>query len=153
MNAEAQKHLSKSTEALSAAVGAFTADMNTLVNKTMEDTMINAKQYEAVRWVSEPNRTPPSICFDVLDRLLIRVTSSRIEYDAYRVDLEELNMEPRDADTLPKLEDAQKNFQAQRDRYQKVRDDLSVKVKLLEENRVRKPEQTEASISFCLLTI
>ncbi|XP_011471701.1 arfaptin-1-like isoform X2 [Oryzias latipes] len=109
VNAEAQKHLSKSTEALSAAVGAFTADMNTLVNKTMEDTMINAKQYEAVR----------------------------IEYDAYRVDLEELNMEPRDADTLPKLEDAQKNFQAQRDRYQKVRDDLSVKVKLLEENRVK----------------
>lgn len=153
MNAEAQKHLSKSTEALSAAVGAFTADMNTLVNKTMEDTMINAKQYEAVRWVSEPHRTP-SVRLDVLDRVLIRVTSSsRIEYDAYRVDLEELNMEPRDADTLPKLEDAQKNFQAQRDRYQKVRDDLSVKVKLLEENRVRKPEQTEASISFCLLTI
>ncbi|KAF6737141.1 Arfaptin-1 [Oryzias melastigma] len=109
VNAEAQKYLSKSTETLSAAIGAFTADMNTLVNKTIEDTMINAKQYEAIR----------------------------IEYDAYRVDLEELNMEPRDTNTLPKFEDAQKNFQIQRDRYQKVRDDLSVKVKLLEENRVK----------------
>lgn len=109
VNAEAQKFLSKSGETLTAGVNAFTSDMNTLVNKTIEDTMINAKQYEA----------------------------ARIEYDAYRVDLEELNLGPRDAVTLPKLEQAQKDFQAQRERYQKIRDDLSVKVKLLEENKVK----------------
>ncbi|XP_072232068.1 arfaptin-1-like [Leuresthes tenuis] len=109
LNAEAQKFLSKSGETLAAAVHTFTSDMDTLVNKTIEDTMINAKQYEA----------------------------ARIEYDAYRVDLEELNLGPRDATTLPKLEEAQKDFQGQRERYQKVRDDLSVKVKLLEENRVK----------------
>uniref|UniRef100_M4A5W6 Arfaptin-1-like n=1 Tax=Xiphophorus maculatus TaxID=8083 RepID=M4A5W6_XIPMA len=109
MNAEAQRFLSKSTETLQSAITAFTFDMNTLVNKTIEDTMINAKQYEA----------------------------ARIEYDAYRVDLEELNMGPRDTTTLPKLEQAQKSFQGQRERYEKVRDDLSVKVKLLEENRVK----------------
>lgn len=51
MNAEAQKFLSKSGKTLAEAVGTFTSDMNTLVNKTIEDTMINAKQYEAVRWV------------------------------------------------------------------------------------------------------
>ncbi|XP_030609474.1 arfaptin-1-like [Archocentrus centrarchus] len=109
INAEAQKFLSKSGETLTAAINAFTSDMDTLVNKTIEDTMINTKQYEAVR----------------------------IEYDAYRVDLEELNLGPRDAVTLPKLEQAQKNFQAQRERYEKIRDDLSVKVKLLEGNKVK----------------
>ncbi|KAM4714191.1 arfaptin-1-like isoform 1-T3 [Anableps anableps] len=109
MNAEAQKFLSKSTETLQSAVNAFTSDMNTLVNKTIEDTMINAKQYE----------------------------TARIEYDAYRVDLEELNMGPRDANTLPKLEQAQKTFQGQREKYEKIRDDLSVKVKLLQENRMK----------------
>lgn len=109
VNAEAQKFLSKSGETLIAAVQAFRSDMDTLVNKTMEDTMINARQYEAVR----------------------------IEYDAYRVDLEELNLGPRDPVTLPKLELAQKDFQSQRERYQRTRDDLSVKVKLLEENKVR----------------
>ncbi|XP_005953387.2 arfaptin-1, partial [Haplochromis burtoni] len=83
--------------------------MNTLVNKTIEDTMINAKQYETVR----------------------------IEYDAFRVDLEELNMGPRDAVTVPKLEQAQKDFQTQREKYEKLRDDLSVKVKLLEGNKVK----------------
>lgn len=109
VNADAQKFLSKSGETLVEAIKAFTFDMNTLVNKTIEDTMINAKKYEA----------------------------ARIEYDAYRVDLEELNLGPRDAVTLPKLEQAQKDFQSQRERYQRIRDDLSVKVKLLEENKVK----------------
>lgn len=109
VNADAQKFLSKSGETLVAAVNGFTSDMNTLINKTIEDTMINAKQYEA----------------------------ARIEYDAYRVDLEELNLGPRDTVTVPKLEEAQKSFQIQRERYQKSRDDLSVKLKLLEENKVK----------------
>ncbi|XP_042368241.1 arfaptin-1-like [Plectropomus leopardus] len=109
LNAEAQKFLSKSGETLTTAINAFTSDMNTLVNKTIEDTMINTKQYEA----------------------------ARIEYDAYRVDLEELNLGPRDAVTLPKLELAQKDFQSQRERYENVRDALTVKVKLLQENKVK----------------
>lgn len=109
VNAEAQKFLSKSGETLTMAINAFTSDLNTLINKTIEDTMINAKQYEA----------------------------ARIEYDAFRVDLEELNLGPRNAGTVPKLEQAQMSFQSQRERYQKVRDDLSVKVKLLEDNKVK----------------
>ncbi|XP_039858739.1 arfaptin-1-like [Simochromis diagramma] len=109
INADAQRFLSKSGETLTEAINAFTSDMNTLVNKTIEDTMINAKQYETVR----------------------------IEYDAFRVDLEELNMGPRDAVTVPKLEQAQKDFQTQREKYEKIRDDLSVKVKLLEGNKVK----------------
>lgn len=109
VNAEAQRFLSKSGETLTAAINGFTSDMNTLVNKTIEDTMISAKQYEA----------------------------ARIEYDAYRVDLEELNLGPRDAVTLPKLELAQKDFQNQRERYERIRDALSVKVKLLQENKVK----------------
>nr|XP_046237042.1 arfaptin-1-like [Scatophagus argus]XP_046237043.1 arfaptin-1-like [Scatophagus argus] len=109
LNAEAQKFLSKSGQSLSGAINAFTSDMNTLINKTIEDTMINAKKYEA----------------------------ARVEYDAYRVDLEELNLGPRDAVTLPKLEHAQKEFQSQRERYERTRDDLSVKVKLLEENKIK----------------
>lgn len=51
VNAEAQKFMSKSGKTLSEALNTFTSDINTLVNKTIEDTMINAKQYEAARWV------------------------------------------------------------------------------------------------------
>lgn len=138
LNAEAQKFLSKSGKTLAEAVSTFTSDMNTLVNKTIEDTMINAKQYEAVRWAVThflfPVQ-PPCRRVCVCDADLPPM--SRIEYDAYRVDLEELNLGPRDATTVPKLECAQKEFQAQRERYEKMRDALSVKLKLLEENKVR----------------
>lgn len=51
LNAEAQKFLSRSGKTLAESISAFTSDMNTLVNKTIEDTMINAKQYEAARSV------------------------------------------------------------------------------------------------------
>lgn len=51
VNADAQRFLSKSGKTLSDAIDAFTSDMNTLINKTMEDTMINARQYEAARSV------------------------------------------------------------------------------------------------------
>lgn len=51
VNADAQKFLSKSGKTLADAIGAFTADMDTLINKTMEDTLVNARQYQAARWV------------------------------------------------------------------------------------------------------
>lgn len=51
-NADAQKFLSKSGETLTASLNAFTCDMSTLINKTIEDTMIDARRYEAARWVT-----------------------------------------------------------------------------------------------------
>lgn len=108
-NADTQKFLSKNGETLLKSINSFTAGMNTLVNQTIEDTMVNVKQYE----------------------------NARIEYDAYRTDLEELNMGPRDATTLPKIEQAQTLYQQHRQKYEGMRDDLSIKLKLLEENRVK----------------
>lgn len=60
----------------------------------------------------------------------------RIEYDAYRTDLEELNLGPRDANTLPKIEQSQHLFQAHKEKYDKMRNDVSIKLKFLEENKV-----------------
>lgn len=74
-NADTQKLLAKNGETLLGAINFFIASVNTLVNKTIEDTLMTVKQYE----------------------------NARIEYDAYRTDLEELNLGPRDANTLPKL--------------------------------------------------
>lgn len=81
-----------------------------------------------------------------------------MEYDAYRTDLEELNLGPRDANTLPKIEQSQQLFQVHRDKYEKMRNDVSVKLKFLEENKVgeKRPlslskffrAQTEAELSM-----
>lgn len=108
-NAETQKLLSKNGETLLGAINFFIASVKTLVDKTIEDTLINIKQYEA----------------------------ARIEYDAYRTDLEELNLGPRDANTLPKIELSQQQFQIHREKYEKMRTDVSVKLKFLEENKVK----------------
>ncbi|XP_015280494.1 PREDICTED: arfaptin-2 [Gekko japonicus] len=59
------------------------------------------------------------------------------QYDAYRTDLEELNLGPRDAGTLCRLDAAQANFQAHRIKYEKLRADVAVKLKFLEENKVK----------------
>ncbi|KAG7458792.1 hypothetical protein MATL_G00224410 [Megalops atlanticus] len=108
-NADTQKLLSKNGETLLGAINFFIASVNTLLDKTIEDTMINIKQYE----------------------------TARIEYDAYRTDLEELNLGPRDANTVPKIEQSQQLFQIHREKYEKMRNDVSVKLKFLEENKVK----------------
>ncbi|XP_077197147.1 arfaptin-2 isoform X6 [Paroedura picta] len=108
-NAETQKLLCKNGETLLGAVNFFVSSINTLVNKTMEDTLMTVKHYE----------------------------TARLEYDAYRTDLEELNLGPRDAGTLCRLDAAQANFQAHRVKYEKLRGDVAVKLKFLEENKVK----------------
>nr|XP_020469993.1 arfaptin-1 isoform X1 [Monopterus albus] len=108
-NADTQKLLSKNGETLLGAINFFISSVKTLVEKTIEDTMINIKQYEI----------------------------ARIEYDAYRTDLEELNLGPRDATTMPKIEQSQLQFQIHREKYERMRNDVSIKLKFLEENKVK----------------
>lgn len=107
---------------------------------------LTSNQKEAGRSISAPTQQEIEIKWEMPNHynttgsfsahIRVNFLSSRIEYDAFRVDLEELNMGPRDAVTVPKLEQAQKDFQTQREKYEKLRDDLSVKVKLLEGNKV-----------------
>ncbi|XP_076584800.1 arfaptin-1 isoform X4 [Chaetodon auriga] len=108
-NADTQRLLSKNGETLLGAINFFISSVNTLVDKTIEDTMLNIKQYEF----------------------------ARVEYDAYRTDLEELNLGPRDATTMPKIELSQQQFQIHREKYERMRNDVSIKLKFLEENKVK----------------
>lgn len=48
-NADTQKLLSKNGETLLGAINFFISSVNTLVDKTIEDTMLNIKQYEIAR--------------------------------------------------------------------------------------------------------
>ncbi|XP_010867836.2 arfaptin-2 isoform X4 [Esox lucius] len=108
-NAETQKLLCKNGEALLGAINFFVSSINTLVNKTMEDTLMTIKLYEA----------------------------ARLEFDAYRADLEELSLGPRDTATMVRIEVAQQQYQVQRDKYERLRSDVTIKLKFLEENKVK----------------
>lgn len=104
-NAETQKNLTKNGEILLGAMNFFVSSVNTLCNKTFEDTLQTIRQYE----------------------------SARIEFDAYRMDLE-LTKTPDP--TSPSGEEALKNFNKYRDQYEKLRADVTVKMQFLDENRV-----------------
>uniref|UniRef100_A0A3B4FXZ2 Arfaptin-2-like n=1 Tax=Pundamilia nyererei TaxID=303518 RepID=A0A3B4FXZ2_9CICH len=108
-NAETQKLLCKNGEALLGAINFFVSSVNTLVNKTMEDTLMTIKQYE----------------------------NARLEFDAYRSDLEELSLGPRDAAGVVRIEMAQHEYQIHRDKYERLRSDVTIKLKFLEENKVK----------------
>uniref|UniRef100_A0A8C9ZSX5 ADP-ribosylation factor interacting protein 2a n=1 Tax=Sander lucioperca TaxID=283035 RepID=A0A8C9ZSX5_SANLU len=108
-NAETQKLLCKNGEALLGAISFFVSSIDTLVNKTMEDTLLTIKLYE----------------------------NARLEFDAYRSDLEELSLGPRDAATMVRIEMAQHDYQIHRDKYERLRSDVTIKLKFLEENKVK----------------
>ncbi|TRY66012.1 hypothetical protein DNTS_003784 [Danionella cerebrum] len=108
-NAETQRLLCKNGETLLGAINFFVSSIDTLVNKTMEDTLMTIKTYE----------------------------NARLEFDAYRADLEELSTSPRDAATMMRIEMAQQQYQIHKDKYERLHSDVTIKLKFLEENKVK----------------
>lgn len=108
-NAETQRSLTKNGETLLGALNFFVSSVNTLCNKTMEDTLLTIKQYE----------------------------TARVEYDAYRSDLEALTLTPTGDNSQQKIEDAQRNFNIHKDKFDRLRSDVQVKLKFLDENKVK----------------
>nr|CAG4636397.1 EOG090X0AQE [Eubosmina coregoni]SVE69972.1 EOG090X0AQE [Eubosmina coregoni] len=108
VNAETQRSLSRHGEVLMAALNFFVSSVNTLVNKTIEDTLITVKRYEA----------------------------ARIEYDAYRSDLEMLLQSPSSGQSSA-LAEAQRAYDEHKIEFEKLRADVSVKLRFLNENRVK----------------
>ena len=107
-NAESQRSLVHNGEVLLEALNFFTSNLTTLVHKTMEDSIMTVKAYE----------------------------SARIEYDAYRTDLEATQTGPRTAATAAKAEEAKQQFDVQKEKFDRLRDDLAIKLKFLNENKV-----------------
>lgn len=70
------------------------------------------------------------------DKLELFVFACRLEFDAYRSDLEELSLGPRDAAAMVRIEMAQHDYQIHRDKYERLRSDVTIKLKFLEENKV-----------------
>nr|XP_023013008.1 arfaptin-2 [Leptinotarsa decemlineata] len=105
-NSETQRNLTKNGETLLGALNFFISSVSTLCNKTIEDTLQSIRQYEA----------------------------ARIEYDAYRTDLESLSTKP---DGTIGLEDAQQGYEVHREQFMKLRAEVTIKMKFLDENRIK----------------
>lgn len=108
-----QRTMARSGEALVAALDHFVGSINTLLTKTMEDTFQKVREFE----------------------------SARVQYDAYRIDVEELqafcDANPGNAAKQGKLDAAHAQFESEKAAFTVIRNELSVKLKFLDENKVR----------------
>jgi len=109
-NAETQKNLTRSGQQLLATLNFFVSSINTIVNKTMEDTMVTVKHYEV----------------------------ARVEYDAYRTDLEYYReTAAKTPSSAAKLAEVEQSFELKKTEFEKLRSDVQIKLKFLDENRVK----------------
>ncbi|XP_049297108.1 arfaptin-2 [Anopheles funestus] len=108
-NAETQRILTKNGELLLNALNFFISSINTLCNKTIEDTLLTIRQYEL----------------------------ARVEYDAYRVDMEQQRTGGSEPQQKYSSDEVQKKYEKCKDQYEKLRSDIVVKMQFLEENRIK----------------
>lgn len=108
-NSETQRNLTKNGETLLNALNFFVSSVNTLCNKTIEDTLLTVRQYE----------------------------TARVEYDAYRTDVEMLAQAPRTDANAARIEEAQQTFQQHKEHFEKLKSDVTIKIKFLDENRIK----------------
>lgn len=108
-NAETQKVISRNGESLLEAMKHFVSNMQTVSSKTMEDTLQTVKTYEA----------------------------ARLSYDAYRTECDNLR---KQAATSQKASNSlavvSAEFDKHKKKFEQLRQDVDIKLKLLDENKV-----------------
>ena len=108
-NAETQKVISRNGETLLAAVKHFISNMQTVSSKTMEDTLLTVKTYE----------------------------SARLSYDAYRTECDSLRKQAATSQKASNnLATASAEFEKHKKKFEQLRKDVDIKLKLLDENKV-----------------
>jgi hypothetical protein len=108
-NAQTQRNLARHADTLIRGINQFVASLNTLCTKTIEDTLITIRNYEA----------------------------SRLEYDANRIELEHLKSSPQYEQKIQKVNILEQDISAYREKYEKLKSDVSIKMRFLDENRVK----------------
>ena len=104
-----QKAQSKHSDELVRVLTAFHQKMDTLVHKTMEDTLLTVKQYEA----------------------------ARLSYDASRTAVEKAQESPPTTpNSQAKYEAMVAEFESEKAQFERLRSDLDMKLKLLNSNKV-----------------
>lgn len=104
-NSEMMRNVAKNGEKLIVALRFFTSNLSTLVNKTIEDTMITIRNYEA----------------------------ARLEYDAEKNSLATF-LPPHQPPNVPVTSD---KVNAAKCKYERLRDDVQIKMRFLEENKAK----------------
>ena len=77
---------------------------------------------------------------------------ARLEFDAYRADVEQYNIvPPKDAASRAKADDTKRKFEDHKVKFDRLRGDVAIKLKFLDENRVRQLAVSNISNDLALL--
>lgn len=60
----------------------------------------------------------------------------RLEYDAYRNELEALQLGPREQASAARVEESRRKYEDHKLKFERLRADVNIKLKFLEENKV-----------------
>ena len=71
---------------------------------------------------------------------------ARVEYDAYRSDLEFYATAPKTEVNQNNQRETQGKFDTQKEEFEKLRSDVQIKLKFLDKNRVRKGTDLKANV-------
>ena len=108
-NSDSQKKIARNGETLLSSVTFFISNVRTVANRSIEDTLTTAKNYEA----------------------------TRVLFDAYRTEMETLNRTAAtNTSAAAKLETTRSEYEKHKKKFEALRNDLDIKLKLLDENRV-----------------
>ncbi len=91
------------------SINGFTSALNTFCSKTMEDTLLTVNNYEG----------------------------ARLEYDAYRFDMEILQNSPQTDQKKEQLKNLEQELVVYKEKYEKLKSDVLIKTKFLDENRIK----------------
>merc|ERR1711935_171409 len=108
-NGQAFNAVNEHSNTLVKTLETFTDGLKTLVERTIQDSLDTITKYE----------------------------KTRVEFDAYRTNMEEVQMAPRRDMTGQKLREAQMQMDRARAEYERKRQDVAVKLQLLDENRIK----------------
>merc|ERR1711935_597262 len=108
-NGQAFNAVNEHSNTLVKTLETFTDGLKTLVERTIQDSLDTITKYE----------------------------KTRVEFDAYRTNMEEVQMAPRRDMTGHKLREAQMQMDRARAEYERKRQDVAVKLQLLDENRIK----------------
>ena len=134
-NAETQTLLVRHGESLMQALNFFIATLNTLCHKTIEDTINTIRLYEISRFVINEKKQFISNRF-----------SFSLEFDACRTEMEMLPIGSQ-------LTEKQREFEKCKEKYEKLKCDVSIKMKFLDENQVEDASERTLDESLCFFPL
>jgi hypothetical protein len=129
LNSETQNLLFKHGQTLLNQVRMFTSSLSTLCNKTIEDTLLTVRNYEAARLEYDANRHDFELFKQQHDNLL-----------KANANQQQSSVSNRSVDTqknLNQLSTMENEVRAFKEKYEQLKKDVAIKIKFLDENRIQ----------------